>query len=112
MSARFSLLLSALLVIVPDAFGQGYCNVKRFSTCPCPPPPNYAQAEHWSALPSKNDPADDCPRGLQNNQNDAQADVFFIHPTTYTEEPKTEFIWNQDLRDAGLNKGVDESPIR
>jgi hypothetical protein len=112
MSARFSLLLSALLVIVPDAFGQGYCNVKRFSTCPCPPSPNYAQPEHWSALPSKNDPADDCPRGLKNNQNDAQADVFFIHPTTYTEEPKTEFIWNQDLRDAGLNKGVDESPIR
>jgi hypothetical protein len=38
--------------------------------------------------------------------------VFFIHPTTYTEKPKTEFIWNQDLRDASLNKVVNESPMR
>jgi hypothetical protein len=94
------------------AQAQAYCNPTRFSLSPCPPPPQYTNPDHWCALPTKNDPSDDCPRGLTNNQANAPADVFFIHPTTYTEKPKSAFLWNQDLRDASLNKAVDESPIR
>jgi hypothetical protein len=94
------------------AQAQAYCNPTRFSLSPCPPPPQYTNPDHWCALPTKNDPSDDCPRGLTNNQANAPADVFFIHPTTYTEKPKSAFLWNQDLRDASLNKVVDESPIR
>ncbi len=101
-----------LTTLSSDTFAQAYCNPTRFSLSPCPPPPQYANPDHWSALPTKIDPADDCPRGLENNQANAPADVFFIHPTTYTQKPKTEFLWNQDLRDASLNKVVDESPIR
>lgn len=101
-----------LTTLSSDTFAQAYCNPTRFSLSPCPPPPQYANPDHWSALPTKIDPADDCPRGLENNQANAPADVFFVHPTTYTQKPKTEFLWNQDLRDASLNKVVDESPIR
>lgn len=101
-----------LTTLSSDTFAQAYCNPTRFSLSPCPPPPQYANPDHWSALPTKIDPADDCPRGLENKQANAPADVFFIHPTTYTQKPKTEFLWNQDLRDASLNKVVDESPIR
>lgn len=101
-----------LTTLSSDTFAQAYCNPTRFSLSPCPPPPQYANPDHWSALPTKIDPADDCPRGLENNQANAPADVFFVHPTTYTQKPKTEFLWNQDLRDASLNQVVDESPIR
>lgn len=112
MSNKIFALLSFGFLYTSHANAQRYCNPTRFSLSPCPPAPNYAQLEHWSALPTKKDPSDDCPRGLKNNQENAPADVFFIHPTTYTEKPKTEFIWNQDLRDASLNQVVDESPIR
>ena len=112
MSNRIFALLSFGFLYASHANAQRYCNPTRFSASPCPPAPNYAQLEHWSALPSKKDPSDDCPRGLKNNQTNAPADVFFIHPTTYTEKPETEFLWNQDLRDASLNKVVDESPMR
>lgn len=112
MTAQIVSLLSLFTTLISNAFAQGYCNPTRFSLSPCPPPPQYQNLENWSALPTKKDPSDDCPRGLKNNQANAPADVFFIHPTTYTEKPKTEFIWNQDLRDASLNNVVDESPIR
>ena len=112
MSNRIFALLSFGFLYASHANAQRYCNPTRFSLSLCPPAPNYAQLEHWSALPSKKDPSDDCPRGLKNNQTNAPADVFFIHPTTYTEKPETEFLWNQDLRDASLNKVVDESPMR
>jgi len=112
MSNRIIALLSLGFLFISHANAQRYCNPTRFSISPCPPAPNYAQMDNWSALPTKKDPSDDCPRGLKNNQASAPADVFFIHPTTYTEKPKTEFLWNQDLRDASLNKVVDQSPIR
>ena len=112
MTTRIVSLLSLLTILISNAFAQGYCNPTRFSLSPCPPPPQYQNLENWSALPTKKDPSDDCPRGLKNNQENAPADVFFIHPTTYTEKPETEFLWNQDLRDASLNKIVDESPMR
>lgn len=104
--------MSALMSYLTEGQAQGYCNAQRFSVSPCPPAPDYSQLHNWSALPTKKDPSDDCPRGLKNNQDQAQADVFFVHPTTYTEKPTSAFIWNQDLRDAKLNQGVDESPIR
>ena len=109
MSNRILALLSFVILIASSANAQRYCNPTRFSASPCPPAPHYSSLDNWSALPSKKDPSDDCPRGLNNNQENAQADVFFIHPTTFSEKPKTKFIWNHDLRDATLNKIVDES---
>lgn len=112
MMLRIFSLLSFLTTLLSYAFGQGYCNPTRFSLSPCPPPPQYQNLENWCALPTQKDPADECPRGLKNKQENAQADVFFVHPTTYTEKPETEFIWNHDLRNPSLNKEVDESPLR
>jgi len=92
MSNRIFALLSLGFLFISHANSQRYCNPTRFSNSPCPPAPNYAQMDNWSALPTKKDPSDDCPRGLKNKQASAPADVFFIHPTTYTEKPNSSGI--------------------
>ena len=47
--------------------------------------PDYSKSENWAALPSKDDMADRIPEGgnLKNEEDSAEADVFFIHPTSY-----------------------------
>ncbi len=46
--------------------------------------PDYANLDYWAAHPWKHDPSDSMPAPLRNEIKDSVADVFFLHPTTYT----------------------------
>ena len=46
--------------------------------------PDYSNLDYWAAHPSKWDPSDSTPKPLRNEVRDSAADVFFLHPTTYT----------------------------
>lgn len=76
-----------------------------FHDSPVPSSPDYSKAEHWASLPDKSDAADSIPNksGLQNTQASAEADVFFVYPTTFTQEPANQYHWNADVNDAELN---------
>lgn len=78
-----------------------------------PPTPNYANTNHWAALPTKTDPTDQIPKksNLQDEQATAEADVFFVHPTTYTGIKKTEINWNADVNDPSINERTDNTTI-
>jgi Protein of unknown function (DUF3089) len=79
---------------------------------PTPPAPAYAQAEAWAALPTRADAADRTPADtLPDGQATAPADVFFIHPTTFTESPQNAYHWNANIADAKLNQKTDEGSI-
>ncbi|WP_157974356.1 DUF3089 domain-containing protein [Lewinella sp. IMCC34183] len=79
---------------------------------PVPPPPDYRSSRSWAALPSTDDYADRTPGdSLQDMQATAQADVFFIHPTIYTDTRKDDRMWNASLDDEKLNADVGESTI-
>ncbi len=80
---------------------------------PLPPEINYALSENWAALPNRKDAADTIPlkSALQDEQDKAKADVFFIHPTIYTYSPTTPFQWNANIQDEFLNHKVDSSTI-
>ena len=86
-----------------------------FSVGSIPPAPKYENPVNWAALPTKKDFADSLPlksKDLKDEQATAMADVFFIHPTIYTQRPaKGTFEWNADLNDIELNRRVDESTI-
>ncbi len=83
----------------------------RFNYLKIPVPPQYDENRYWAALPTTPDAADLTPDGLENRQDEARADVFFIHPTTYTKKPgNTE--WNGSARDEKLNERTDESTIQ
>jgi len=71
--------------------------------------PDYKDQNCWAALPDKKDWADTVPlnSGMKNNQNNAYADVFFIHPTTYISNKS----WNADIYDTTLNSKTDKTCI-
>lgn len=73
--------------------------------------PDYSNLDFWAAHPAKKDPADSIPRPLRRQlQDTADADVFFIHPTTYTEKEKS-LGWNAPVSDAVLAAKTDYSTI-
>jgi hypothetical protein len=72
--------------------------------------PDYANLYYWAAHPWKHDPSDSVPKPLRSiYQNDSLADVFFIHPTTFTD--KDDSAENARLDDAALNAKTDYTAI-
>ncbi|MEN9704078.1 MAG: hypothetical protein RLZZ209_1506 [Bacteroidota bacterium] len=59
-----------------------YVLTTRWKDAPVPAAADYADPASWSALPNRFDAADLVPRKslFQDNQANAKADVFFIHP--------------------------------
>ncbi|TGE19832.1 DUF3089 domain-containing protein [Hymenobacter elongatus] len=94
--------LSACLQVIKPA--------KQFAAYQPPTIPDYAQPDNWAAQPTRRDSADVVPRGttLRDNQQQALADVFYVHPTTFFKRES----WNADLADAALNRFTDNSTIR
>jgi hypothetical protein len=72
--------------------------------------PDYSNLNYWSAHPFKHDPSDNNPSDLNHESKDSLADVFFIHPTTYTDK-KMPMGWNADIDNRGLNNKTDRSTI-
>ena len=74
-------------------------------------PVDYSNADNWAALPDKKDQADRTPhRDLADLQKDAKADVFFLHPTTYTRK-RGNTNWNGTVNDSDLNQTTDDGTI-
>lgn len=72
--------------------------------------PDYAILSYWAAHPWLHDPSDSLPKALRHQtQNDSSADVFFLHPTTFTDKADTS--WNALIDDAKLNAKTDYSTI-
>ena len=77
-----------------------------------PKAPDYSNPDHWAALPSKNDMADLLPSpSFQNVQEDAEVDVFFLHPTSYAGK-KNKRYWNGPIDDPKVNKNTDARSIK
>jgi hypothetical protein len=72
--------------------------------------PAYELQEYWSAHPWKWDPSDSIPEPLRNKPRDTLADVFFIHPTTFTAKKDAD-LSNAAIDDKKLNAKTDYSTI-
>ncbi|GAB3305366.1 DUF3089 domain-containing protein [Hymenobacter tenuis] len=83
---------------------------KEYTRYPTPEAPDYRMEDNWAALPDRRDSADAVPRNtlLRDQQRDAPADVFYVHPTTYYGRKQ----WNASLTDARVNHFTDVSVIR
>jgi hypothetical protein len=83
--------------------------LRAFSAADQPVAPDYSQEKNWSALPFRQDAADEIPLSeTWVNDSLKQADVFYIYPTIYM-KGKT---WNADLNNKTLNKKIDNKPIK
>ncbi|GAT63721.1 DUF3089 domain-containing protein [Paludibacter jiangxiensis] len=74
------------------------------------PVPDYGNLSFWAASPFKHDNSDSIPAFLANEPRDQRADVFFIHPTSFSQDVK-DGAWNADLTDATLNSQTDSRSI-
>jgi hypothetical protein len=72
--------------------------------------PDYGNLDYWSAHPWKKDPSDSIPLPLKNEARDSTADVFFLHPTTFTKGKKARPS-NAVIDDAYLSAKTDYAPI-
>lgn len=74
-----------------------------------PPPLDYATPDSWAAWPGRPDKADFVPenKACVNEQDAAEADVFFIHPTTYFGKGN----WNQPADNPRAIEGVSEMVV-
>jgi hypothetical protein len=76
-----------------------------------PTAPNYNSPDSWAALPDREDNADRVPaNSFPDIQSEAEVDVFFLHPTTYTGD-KGHDQWNGPIYDDKLNAKTDGSTI-
>lgn len=88
--------------------------IENFDQTPQPAAPNYSKLETWAAHPKKEDLADKIPRPLRKELTNLgeKVDVFFLHPTIFTEEPKNEYVWNAAVEDEKMNKQTDKTTIK
>jgi hypothetical protein len=84
-----------------------------YRDCVIPPEPDYSNEASWAALPWKKDMADSVPDlSVKNQQTEALADVFFIHPTLFLEPTDDKvYKWNADISDSVINGKVDLGSI-
>ncbi|CAH0996809.1 hypothetical protein EMA8858_02944 [Emticicia aquatica] len=110
----FLSIFSFLIIFSGKTTAQNSVILKtHFDLNNAPQAPNYALNDAWAALPTKDDAADKVPlkSNLTDKQSEAKADVFFLHPTTFTYEPKNQYEWNADVNDTELNQKTDNSTI-
>lgn len=102
-------LIALLIPILLSACASKYAPyAPQYAIDRATPVPDYSRLDYWAAHPWKKDPSDSLPAALGAQRNDSLADVFFIHPTTYT---GTRTGWNADVNDAALNARTDYSSI-
>jgi len=74
-----------------------------FDVTAVPVPPQYEDDSSWSALPERDDAADQYPVGFASiDQRTAPVDAFYVHPTSYVGSE-----WNASTSDARLNADTD-----
>lgn len=104
----YSVLISTLLAFIFSA-----CSYKTTAIKPSPiyandtREPDYSNLYYWAAHPAKKDNSDSVPPGLSISA--PIADVFFIHPTSFTAAGDT--AANSIIEDESLNNKTDNSSI-
>lgn len=83
---------------------------EAFEKYTVPPEPDYSEIESWAAWPHRKDLADSTPAGLKDQQQISQADVFFVHPTSFLNK-RNHNQWNARLDNQTVNKITDEGAI-
>ncbi len=103
----FSIYIAVFLVSCNQknyAYKTGYNFKSTDST------PDYSNLNYWAAHPWKWDPSDSVPQPLTKDyRKDSVVDVFFIHPTTFTDF--SDDRWNASIDDSVINSKTDYSSI-
>lgn len=73
--------------------------------------PDYSNLDYWAAHPWKKDPSDSLPKALRKNYiPDSTVDIFFLHPTSYTNRSMPHGL-NAPIDDSAINRKTDFNSI-
>jgi hypothetical protein len=105
---RFGFLV--LLLIITGCAPRYKQYISRYNKTNGVTAPDYTDLYYWSAHPWKTDPADSVPKPLRAGYRaDSTTDVFFIYPTTFTDQSDTG--WNAGINDAFINAKTDYTSV-
>ncbi len=103
--------LYTVLIIVSSACNsKSYPGNTGYRSSTSEEKPKYSNVNYWAAHPLKNDMSDSVPQDLRVHISfNRQADVFFVHPTTFTQKDFDSF--NASITDEALNNKTDKTAI-
>lgn len=108
--ALATVLLFLLCILSTACSKKNYAHLAKYQFKSPTGQPDYANLHYWAAHPWLQEPSDSLPKALRYQMaNDSSADVFFLHPTTFTDKADT--AWNASIDDADLNAKTDYSTI-
>ncbi len=88
-----------------------YKHIKDYTFKSTSVQPDYSNLNYWAAHPFKKNTSDSVAKPLRNDYvKDSSVDIFFIHPTTYTNKEK-QFGWNAPIDNDTLNAKTDYTTI-
>jgi Protein of unknown function (DUF3089) len=104
------------LGIISISKAQRFVIPTPFETRITPNAPIYSDLKNWASHPQIKDLGDSVPkailkRSVKKSLKTADADVFYIYPTIYTQEIGADKAWNAALDDTELNKKIDNGAI-
>lgn len=108
---HFSVLLFTLLLWSCKPAYLGFVSGYTLPASNTDAAPDYRSLYYWAAHPQKQDPSDSIPQPLRSEKRDTAVDVFFIHPTTFTDDTQAGIVWNASVNDAAINAKTDYSSI-
>jgi hypothetical protein len=100
-----TLLRSGILLFVLIFITKCAIPLRSFKNSKIPKAPNYNSYSYWASLPFMKDSADfELPEyGVEDQQNQAKVDVFYIHPTNYISGSR----WNASFTDSTTRANTD-----
>ncbi len=101
-------LAALFLTLLQSCMDKYQVIASRYQFSEKSPEPQYRHLDYWAAHPWKNDPSDSIPKPLLTESRDSLVDVFFLHPTTYTD---ARLGWNAGINDSYINAKTDYSSI-
>lgn len=99
-------ILIFLIILLNSCYPKYYTHLKEYQSDVKNPIPDYSQLNNWAAHPAKKDPADSVPTNIKNYVKDTSVDVFYIHPTSFT-DPTITHLTNADINNDSINATTD-----
>jgi hypothetical protein len=99
-----------LFVFLSACYPKYYSHLKDYNQPPKTITTDYSNLYNWAAHPSKKDPSDSIPAILTNYKKENSVDVFFIHPTTFTDK-KITHLTNASIENDSINAITDYGSI-
>lgn len=99
-----------LFVFLSACYPKYYTHLKDYNQPPKTITTDYSNLYNWAAHPEKKDPSDSIPTILANYKKENSVDVFFIHPTTFTDK-KITHLTNASIENDSINAITDYGSI-